>query len=146
MPYCYDLNVNVHNNLITANSIGDELFSGTPAGSGGVTFCTGSDYYKFDYNWVCGNMSTGDGGGFAHVGFTFDGDIEHNTIIFNQSLLVEFIKPGLSPPCVWPIRKPRNPDHPGCGFYTLEDENWNSFELDLTPLFLGPITDSRRVR
>jgi len=87
LPYCYDLHVNVHNNSVTSNtSIGDELFSGTPAGAGGVSLCTGADYYKFDYNWVCGNMSTGDGGGVAHIGFNKNGDIEHNTIIFNQSL------------------------------------------------------------
>ena len=87
LPYCFDLYVNVHNNAVTLNtSIGDELFSGTPAGAGGVTFCTGADYYKFNYNWVCGNMSTGDGGGFSHLGFIWNGDIEHNTVIFNQSL------------------------------------------------------------
>jgi hypothetical protein len=86
LPYCFDLNVNVHNNWVALNtSIGDELFSGTPAGAGGVTFCTGADYYKFQYNWVCGNMSTGDGGGFAHLGFIWNGDIEHNSILFNQS-------------------------------------------------------------
>jgi Bacterial Ig domain len=86
LPYCFDLNVNVHNNMVTANtSIGDELFSGTPAGAGGVSFCTGADYYQFNYNWVCGNMSTGDGGGLAHVGFSYNGDIEHNWILFNQS-------------------------------------------------------------
>jgi hypothetical protein len=77
MPYCYNRYVNVHHNAVTTNtSIGDELFSGTPAGAGGVSFCTGADYYKFNYNWVCGNMSTGDGGGFSHVGFIYDSDIE----------------------------------------------------------------------
>ena len=59
LPYCFDLNVNVHHNAVTLNSsTGDELFSATPAGAGGVSFCTGSDYYKFNYNWVCGNLST----------------------------------------------------------------------------------------
>jgi len=67
------------------SSTGDELFSATPAGAGGVSFCTGSDYYKFNYNWVCGNLSSGDGGGVGHLGFSYNGDIEHNTIIFNQS-------------------------------------------------------------
>jgi len=86
LPYCYNLNVNVHHNSITRNSsLGDEAFSSTPAGAGGVTFCTGADYYKFNYNWVCGNLSTGDGGGIAHLGFSFNGDIEHNAILFNQS-------------------------------------------------------------
>ncbi|MGB7846869.1 MAG: choice-of-anchor D domain-containing protein, partial [Candidatus Acidiferrum sp.] len=86
LPYCQNVNVNIHNNYIASNSsTGDELFSATPAGAGGVSICTGSDYYKFNYNWVCGNLSSGDGGGVGHIGFTFNGDIEHNTIIFNQS-------------------------------------------------------------
>jgi hypothetical protein len=86
LPYCENVNVNVHNNDIALNSsTGDELFSATPAGAGGVSFCTGSDYYLFNYNWVCGNLSTGDGGGVGHLGFSYNGDIEHNTIIFNQS-------------------------------------------------------------
>ena len=86
LPYCFDLHVNVHNNMVALNSsIGDELFSSTPAGAGGVTFCTGADYYQFNYNWVCGNLSTGDGGGLVHLGFIWNGDIEHNTILFNQS-------------------------------------------------------------
>jgi hypothetical protein len=86
LPYCYNTYVNVHNNSVTSNSsIGDELFSATPAGAGGVSFCTGSDYYKFNYNWICGNLSTGDGGGVSHLGFSYNGDIEHNSILFNQS-------------------------------------------------------------
>jgi hypothetical protein len=86
LPYCHDLNVNVHNNSISSNSsTGDELFSATPAGAGGVSFCTGSDFYKFNNNWVCGNLSTGDGGGLGHLGFSYNGDIEHNAFLFNQS-------------------------------------------------------------
>ena len=80
------MNVNVNHNYIGQNSsTGDELFSATPAGAGGVTFCTGADFYKFQYNWVCGNLSTGDGGGFGHLGFSYNGDIEHNSFLFNQS-------------------------------------------------------------
>ena len=86
LPYCFDYKVNVHNNAVTLNSsIGDELYSATPAGGGGVTVCTGADYYQFNYNWVCGNLSTGDGGGLVHLGFIKNGDIEHNSILFNQS-------------------------------------------------------------
>jgi hypothetical protein len=84
--YCFDVNVNMHHNMISKNSsTGDELFSATPAGAGGVNVCNGSDYYKFNYNWLCGNLSTGDGGGLAHIGFNYNGDIEHNTVLFNQS-------------------------------------------------------------
>jgi hypothetical protein len=86
LPYCFYVNVNIHNNAVTLNSsTGDELFSATPAGAGGVNLCTGADYYKFNYNWICGNLSTGDGGGMAHLGFSWNGDIEHNTFVFNQS-------------------------------------------------------------
>jgi len=86
LPFCFYMNVNIHNNAVTLNSsTGDELFSATPAGAGGVNLCTGADYYKFNFNWVCGNLSTGDGGGLAHLGFSYNGDIEHNTFVFNQS-------------------------------------------------------------
>jgi hypothetical protein len=86
LPYCLNTHANVHHNSITSNSsTGDELFSGTPAGAGGVSICTGADFYQFNYNWVCGNLSTGDGGGVGHLGFSYNGDIEHNSILFNQS-------------------------------------------------------------
>jgi hypothetical protein len=110
LPYCENMNVNIHNNNISLNSsTGDELFSGTPAGAGGVSICTGADYYKFNYNWVCGNLSSGDGGGVAHMGFSYNGDIEHNSILFNQSLnptipangggLLVMGTPDIAPPC-----------------------------------------------
>lgn len=110
LPYCFDMDVNVHHNLVTQNSsLGDELFSSTPAGAGGVTFCNGSDYYKFNFNWVCGNMSTGDGAGVAHLGLSYDGDIEYNAIMFNQTTnptivtngggLLAMGAPDADPPC-----------------------------------------------
>jgi hypothetical protein len=85
-PFLFQNNVHVHNNSVTANtSYGDELFSATPSAAGGVTFCTGADNYHFNYNWVCGNLSTGDGGGLVHEGFIYNGDISHNWVLFNQS-------------------------------------------------------------
>ena len=84
--YGFNRNVNVHHNAVTANlSVGDALYSGTPSAAGGVTFCTGADSYKFNYNWICGNISGGDAGGVAHAGFINDGTISHNWIVFNQS-------------------------------------------------------------
>ena len=110
LPFCFDMNVNVHHNAVTLNSsLGDELFSSTPAGAGGVTMCNGSDYYRFNYNWVCGNLSTGDGGGVSHLGFSKNGAIEHNSILFNQSTnptittngggLLIMGAPDADPPC-----------------------------------------------
>jgi len=87
LPYCAQMHTSVHNNFVTNNSsLGDELFSATLSGAGGVSFCTGNDYYKFNYNWVCGNLSAGEGGGVTHLGEIQNGDIEHNSIVFNQSL------------------------------------------------------------
>ncbi|HEX9031736.1 MAG TPA: Ig-like domain-containing protein [Streptosporangiaceae bacterium] len=86
LAYCLNTYVNMHHNYVSLNnSTGDELFSATPAGAGGVSICTGSDYYKFNFNWVCGNLSNGDGGGLGHLGFSKNGHIEHNSILFNQS-------------------------------------------------------------
>jgi hypothetical protein len=85
-PLCIDTNVNIHNNSITFNSsYGDELNSSTPAAGGGITVNAGSDRYAFTHNFVCGNLSSGDGGGMTHFGLSFQGDIEHNAFVFNQS-------------------------------------------------------------
>ncbi len=85
LPYCFDRFVNIHHNAVTSNSSeGDELFAATPSGAGGVAICSGADNYQFNYNWVCGNLSTGDGAGVSQLGFIWDGQIQHNTIIFNQ--------------------------------------------------------------
>ena len=66
-------------------SIGDALFTGTPAGAGGVTVSAGGDNYQIDHNWIAGNLSTGDGGGLQSLGVTFNGRINNNYILFNQS-------------------------------------------------------------
>ncbi len=85
-PLLEDVSVNVHHNYVTLNAaFGDELNSTTPAAAGGVTFCSGTDYYQFNHNWVCGNLSSGDGGGFAHYGFMYNGTVSHNAFLFNQS-------------------------------------------------------------
>jgi len=86
MPFCFDVNVNVHNNAVYENvSLGDELFSSTPAGAGGISVNTGADYYTMSSNWVCGNLSSGDGGGVSHIGYIKSGLIENNQILFNKS-------------------------------------------------------------
>jgi hypothetical protein len=86
LPYCFDLHVNVHHNNVSLNaSEGDELFSATPSGSGGVAIATGADNYQVTNNWVCGNLSTGDGAGVSHLGFIYNGTIANNSILFNQA-------------------------------------------------------------
>ncbi|HQR71125.1 MAG TPA: Ig-like domain-containing protein [Burkholderiaceae bacterium] len=84
--YGFNRNTRVHHNMVTGNaSLGDALYSGTPSAAGGITFCSGSDGYVMDHNWVCGNLSSGDAGGVAHSGFINNGTIKNNWILFNQS-------------------------------------------------------------
>lgn len=86
LPYLFNKGVHVHHNAITGNaSFGDEFNTDTPAAGGAATFCTGSDYYRFNHNWVCGNYSGGDGGGVSHYGLSFNGQIAQNWILLNQS-------------------------------------------------------------
>ena len=86
LPYLINSYMNVHHPSITQNaSFGDEFNTDTPAAGGGVTFCTGADYYKFQYNWVCGNFSGGDGGGLSHYGLSENGTISNNWFVLNQS-------------------------------------------------------------
>jgi hypothetical protein len=86
LPFCFNMRVNVHHNSVTQNnSMGDELFSSTPAGAGGIAINTGADYYTAHHNWVCGNISSGDGAGMSHIGFIKNGRLENNLILFNQS-------------------------------------------------------------
>ena len=86
IPFQFNQNVHVHHNMLYNNaSVGDSLFSGTPAGAGGVTVSAGADGYRIDHNWIAGNLSTGDGGGVQHLGLSFNGKIDHNYVLFNQS-------------------------------------------------------------
>src|SRR5207248_9921149 len=49
LPYCFNVNVTIQNNYVTLNSsTGDELFSATPAGAGGVSVCTTRRRWKRD--------------------------------------------------------------------------------------------------
>jgi len=86
IPFQFNTHVRIHHNMLYNNaSIGDALFSGTPAGAGGITVSAGSDGYQIDHNWVAGNLSTGDGGGLQHIGLTFQGKINSNYVLFNQT-------------------------------------------------------------
>ena len=86
IPFQFNTKVRLHHNMIYDNaSIGDALFSGTPAGAGAITVSAGADDYQIDHNWIAGNLSTGDGGGLQHLGLSFRGKINNNYVLFNQS-------------------------------------------------------------
>jgi hypothetical protein len=84
----YNVNVNIHNNSVTTNGTVDSNAAVlTPGGAapGGIAIYAGSDNYQVTHNWVCGNFSSGDGGGIGHIGLSNNGTISHNKILFNQS-------------------------------------------------------------
>jgi hypothetical protein len=86
IPFGFNTFVRIHHNMLYNNaSIGDALFTGTPAGAGGVTVSAGGDNFQIDHNWIAGNLTTGDGGGIQTLGVTFNGTINNNVILFNQS-------------------------------------------------------------
>lgn len=71
------------NMLIAYNEITEN--AGLAGAGGGVSLCTGSTSYQVTKNWICGNFSNGSGGGIGHLGFSDNGVIDHNTVIFNQT-------------------------------------------------------------
>ena len=86
IPTQLQTNVHIHHNQIVDNaSIGDALFSGSPAGAGGITVSSGSDNYEIDHNWIAGNLTSGDGGGMAQLGVSFNGYIHNNFVVFNEA-------------------------------------------------------------
>jgi uncharacterized repeat protein (TIGR01451 family) len=81
----YDSNVKIHHNAITQNGTVESNAGGGGAG-GGLSICSGTDGYLVDHNWICGNYGASDGGGIGHIGFSQDGVISNNQILFNQTL------------------------------------------------------------
>jgi hypothetical protein len=86
----FDNNVKIHHNAITQNGLieASGAVGGTPGASGagaGLALCTGTNNYKAQYNFICGNYSSSDGGGIGHIGYSSHGSIANNTILFNQS-------------------------------------------------------------
>jgi hypothetical protein len=71
--------VDIHHNQIVENG------SNGGMGGGGITLATGATNYEVSDNFVCGNFSTGHGGGIAHLGLSDKGQILRNTVVFNQT-------------------------------------------------------------
>ena len=73
--------VTIHNNMVTQNA------SNETGGGGGIVLGTGADNYAVRSNFVAGNLSSGHGGGIAHLGLSAGGVIDGNTVIFNESFI-----------------------------------------------------------
>jgi hypothetical protein len=80
----YDLNVKIHHNQVSKNGTVEAQAGQGGAGSG-IAICAGTDNYSIDHNFVCGNYSASDGGGIGHLGFSQNGTIAYNQVLFNQS-------------------------------------------------------------
>ncbi|HEY0721272.1 MAG TPA: choice-of-anchor Q domain-containing protein [Gammaproteobacteria bacterium] len=71
-------NINIHNNEVTENG-------STSGAGGGIALYTGAGSYQVNANYVCGNFTSGNGGGIGHLGLSDKGLISNNSILFNQS-------------------------------------------------------------
>ena len=79
-------NISIHHNAVIQNGQSGAALAGPIAGGGGgVSFFNGSDNYALTENLVCGNFTTGDGGGVVHAGMSNPGLIANNKIIFNEA-------------------------------------------------------------
>ena len=58
--------------------------SGVTEGGGGISLFTGADNYTISGNRIAGNLTRWNGGGIAHFGYSDDGFIERNLIMFNE--------------------------------------------------------------
>jgi large repetitive protein len=70
-------NIWIHNNAIVQNAGID--------GPGGVAIYPGSDSYRLEDNFVCGNHSGASGAGIGHIGLSQSGLIQGNNITFNET-------------------------------------------------------------
>jgi len=77
-PYGFNTDVSIHHNAITQNG-------GLGGAGGGLSIATGTDNYTVSSNFVCGNFTTGDGGGIGHLGMSDGGMIADNQIVLNQT-------------------------------------------------------------
>lgn len=59
--------------------------AGAVGAGGGISLYTGTDRYRVDHNFVCGNFADSDGGGIAHQGLSDGGRVTDNRIVFNES-------------------------------------------------------------
>jgi len=70
--------IRIHHNHIAKNG-------GRGGAGGGLSLHAGADDYAVEQNWICGNFSSGNGGGIGHLGLSDNGLIGDNMILFNES-------------------------------------------------------------
>lgn len=75
--------IKMHHNFVAENGSGD--IGGDGGAGGGFSINYGSNHYVISDNWICGNHAIGHGGGIGAQGYSPNGTITHNKILFNQS-------------------------------------------------------------
>jgi hypothetical protein len=83
----FNLDINIHNNEVLQNG-------GIDGAGGGIALYAGSTDYQVTENRVCGNYTSGDGGGIGHFGESNNGLIANNEVTFNQSFNQGLSKSG----------------------------------------------------
>ena len=68
----------IHHNQVIQNG-------STDGAGGGISINHGSDKYRVENNSVCGNFTGGDGAGVGQYGYSNNGLIANNKILFNES-------------------------------------------------------------
>jgi hypothetical protein len=74
----------IHHNAVVENG-------GLDGAGGGIALHKGSDSYEVSHNFVCGNFTTADGAGIAHLGLSTVADggttslIGYNEVLFNEN-------------------------------------------------------------
>ncbi len=72
----------IRNNEVVQNG---DTAGATGGGGGGIGIYLGANNYNVTKNYVCGNFSTGNGGGLAHLGVSNNGVIHDNKFLWNSS-------------------------------------------------------------
>ena len=84
-PFGFNKNVHIHHNSVTNNGT-VEANAGDSGAGGGVSICSGTDNYLLNFNFICGNFASTDGGGIGHIGVSDGGIIANNVVALQPEL------------------------------------------------------------
>jgi large repetitive protein len=77
-----NVNANIHHNEVVQNG---DTAGAVGGGGGGLGVYFGATNYRVTSNFICGNHSSGNGGGMSHVGVSDGGVIDNNKFYWNSS-------------------------------------------------------------
>ncbi len=77
-----NVDANIHHNEVVQNG---DTAGAVGGGGGGLGVYFGATNYRVTNNFVCGNHSSGNGGGMSHIGVSDGGVIDNNRFYWNSS-------------------------------------------------------------